>query len=291
MTSLADVIVADSSDLPGNPETARTALTEAVVSPPSTTDPAPTPTPSQDENVPEKFRGKSVKDVIEMYQNLESRAGAMANDLGVQRQLTDRLLDLKRSTDLQNNTPGKRRTEPVPVTANDILDRPQETLERVVGAKTAEVTEDVNARLAQFETRLAQQTFEARHPDYKSVVADPTFASWVQSSTIRLRAAAAANQGNWQIADELLSEFKTAQGGTRKTDQAPAKAEADLAGARRAALETSGSARGTDGKSTGGAKIYKRTDLMRLRITDPEAYYDEDFQNEILKAHSEHRVK
>jgi hypothetical protein len=293
---LADVIASDPADLPGNPENARTALTEAVTAtkaPEAPAAEAPASAPSKDANValPEKFRNKSVQDVVEMYQNLESRYGSMANDLGVQRQLTDRLLDLKRSTDLQKNTPEAKPKGP-PVTANDILDRPQETLERVVNERTAAVAEDVNARMARLEAGLAQQHFTARHPDFQSVVADPAFKSWVEGSRVRLRAAAAANQGNWEIADELLSEFKTAQGGIRKTDEQPAQAPvADLAGARKAALETSGNAGTADGRSNGGKKVYRRADLMRLRITDPEAYYDEDFQAEILSAHAEGRLK
>lgn len=293
MTSLADVLIADPSEVSGNSDAVIADLREAVTTTPAqdmkTTESKDTAAPATTD-VPEKFRGKSVKDVVEMYQNLESRLGVMANDLGVQRQLTDRILDLKRSDDLRKNTPAAERAKPVPVTANDLLDRPQETLERVVEAANSRVTEDVNARLARMEASLAQQTFTARHPDFQTVVAKPDFVSWVQASPIRLRAAAAANQGNWQIADELLTEFK---GGKQVTTE-PTEGKqpsADLAGARKAALETSGSAGTTDGKSSGGKKTYRRADLMRLRINDPEAYYDESFQNEILQAHAEGRVK
>lgn len=293
MTSLADVIVATEADLPGNPETARDALREAVLAPdaPAAASPTPSPAPAANESVvPEKFRGKTPQELIEMYQNLESVNGRMANDLGVQRQLTDRILDLKRNDDLKRNTPPAK--EAPPVTANDILDRPQETLERVIEARTGRLAEDVNARLARMEASLAQQTFTQRHPDYGQVTQDPKFIDWVKGSALRMRAYQAAGQ-NWAVADELLSEFKTAAGGTRRTDPTPpAEAPAaDLAGARRAALETSGNAGASDGKSGGGAKTYRRADLMRLRITDPEAYEDEGFQAEILKAYHEGRVK
>lgn len=298
MTTLADIFVAE-SDLPGNPETARAALTEAVAATknetPAATSPSASPAQAvNDADLPEKFRGKSIKDVVEAYQNLESRYGTMANDLGVQRQLTDRLLDLKRDNDLKRNTPPGEEKPPVPVTANDLLDRPQETLERVISARVAKATEDVNQRLSRMEAASAQQHFVSRHPDFQAVTSDPKFTDWVKCSAIRMRAAAAAHSGNWAIADELLSEFKTEQGGTRKTDETPATPEADLAGARKAALETSGNAggsSGTDGKSNGGKKVYRRSDLIRLRIQDPEAYYDEAFQAEIQLAHHEGRVK
>lgn len=281
--NLADVIVSDADEVvPGNPETKADEST--------TTKATATPAPAANEaDVPEKFRGKSQKELVEMYQNLESTYGRTANDLGVQRQLTDRLLDLKRSTDLQANTPAPAK-KVVPVTANDILDRPQETLDRVIEERVARVTTDVNERLARAEAALAQQTFAARHPDFQSTVQDQAFIAWVQASRVRLRAAAAANAGNWQIADELLSEFKDSQGTSRKTDSKPA-AEADLDGARKASLTTTGSAGGTDGKSNGGKEIFKRAELMKLRITDPEAYRDEDFQQRVLLAYAEGRVK
>lgn len=302
MTSLADVLVSD-DELPGNLEATRTSLREAVTDSTTANDPTnqsatAAATTATTDDVPEKFRGKSAKEVVEMYQNLESRLGTMANDLGAQRQLTDRLLDLtrKRDTDLQRNTPpAERKPALAPVTANDILDKPQETVERVVDARVSTVTEDVNTRLARAEAALAQTAFTLHHPDYTSVVNDPEFGEWVKGSAIRMRAAAAANQGNWQIADELLTDFKA---GLRKpaasADGAAGNKQpsVDLEGARRATLETTGSAGGkTDGKSGEGKKTYRRADLMRLRISDPEAYYDESFQNEILKAHSEGRVR
>lgn len=299
MTTLADVFVAD-DELPGNPDTARAALTEAVSSArsdaPAATAPTASPAPADNEvDLPEKFRGKSVKDVVAMYQNLESRYGTVANDLGVQRQLTDRLLDLKRDTDLRRNTPpGEAEKPPTPVTASDLLDRPQETLERAISARVAEATKPLHERLANMETASAQQHFASRHPDFQQVTADPEFISWVKGSQIRMRAAAAAHSGNWAIADELLSEFKDSKGSKRKTDATVETPTADLAGARKASLETSGNAggsNGTDGRSSGGKKVYRRTDLMRLRITDPEAYYDEGFQAEILQAHAEGRVR
>ena len=294
MTSLADLVVSD-LDAPGNSDTALSALREAVTAPEpaQTTTPTSTPSPAAADNddVPEKFRGKSRAEIVAMYQNLESTNGRMANDLGVQRVLTDRLLGLndKRLNDLTRNTPPEQR--PAPVTANEILDKPQETLDRAIDARLTRVTEDVNARLARTEAALAQTTFAGHHPDFQTVVQSPDFVAWVQSSPLRLRAASVANRGDWVVADELLTEFKNSR--PSKTDEAAPAAGADLDGARRASLTTSGAAgkTGADGKSNGGGKLYKRSDLMRLRIQDPEAYYDESFQAEILKAHSEGRVK
>lgn len=298
MANLANIVQDDSTSatFPGNSETARKALTHAVTGTGAETqNTEPTggksflDTPLTD-GVPDKFKGKTMKDILDSYTNLESTHGRMANELGTQRQLTDRLLDLKRDGDLsKNGQPAAPARQKLEVTAADILDKPAETLDRVMAQRETEFTRVVDQRLQRLEMTNAENAFKQRHTDFNEVCTGQQFGDWVRSSPIRLRAAAAANQGNWQIAGELLDEFKgsrtSADGAAAKTD---ATQTADLAGARRATLDTS-SGRGSDGASKGGT-VYKRTDLMKLRIEDPEAYYDEGFQAEILRAHAEKRV-
>lgn len=301
MATLADIVVEDAgeSTLAGNSETARKTLIEAIqegsntetatgTSQSSTSQASPLDLELSGETVPEKFRGKKFKDVLESYSSLESRLGTMANELGVQRQLTDRLLDLKRNDDLRKNTPTAQREKPQ-VTASEILDKPAETLDRVLTQREQAITEDVNRRLASLEMSIAESQFKARHSDFQDVVNSPAFSDWVRSSPIRLRAAAAANQGNWQIADELLSEYKSSKQTTTQARQATTTASADLEAARKVGLETSSGAGGNDGVKKG--KTYSRADLMRLRIEDPESYYDDAFQAEILRAYNDGRVK
>lgn len=302
MATLADIVVEDAAPLAGNSETARKALTEAITENAGASSESGTATQSartssvdalstvlDGDTVPEKFRGKSLKDVIDSYGNLESRLGSMANELGTQRQLTDRLLDLKRNDDLRKNTPPTR--EPPKVTASEILDKPAETLDRVLSQREEAITTEVNRRLASMQMSIAENTFKGRHPDFQQVVNDPTFSEWVRSSPIRLRAAAAANGGDWQIADELLSEFKSGRRSASTTTSESSRAAAggqNLAAARQATLESSTGAGGSDGVKKG--KTYRRADLMRLRIDDPESYYDDNFQAEILRAYHERRV-
>ena len=78
-----------------------------------------------DEELPENLRGKSVADIVRAYQESQSTIGRMANDLGTQRKLTDRLLDLKRESDLSGN--GRVR-EPVKVNSTELLDDPTRSM-------------------------------------------------------------------------------------------------------------------------------------------------------------------
>lgn len=298
MANLADIVVDDTSTSSvGNSERARKALTEDVegagtetetASPVVSGNESPLETVLAGDTVPEKFRGKKLTDVLESYSNLESRMGAMANDLGVQRQLTDRLLNLKRDDDLKRNTPPARQKPEV--TASELLDRPAETLDRVLTQREQSINEAVDRRLAQLQISQAEANFKRNHGDFQQIVNDPAFGDWLRKSPIRLRAAAAANSGDWTIADELFADYKAERGASASTRQtASSSSRQNLEAARSATLESSTGAQGSDGGKKG--KIYSRADLMRLRIEDPEAYYDDDFQAKILKAHQEGRVR
>jgi hypothetical protein len=237
---------------------------------------------ASEEEVPVKLRGKSLSEVAEMYANLESAYGRMANDLGTQRKMTDRLLDLKRETDLSNNSSTKK----VEIKSSELLENPTEALEKFTAARESKN----ESRLQEMEQRLAQSQFIAQHPDYQEVAADTGFADWVRASPIRTRAAQAAHNGDWGVASELLHEYKAG----RKVAKAPADDEevetedAARKGAQKASLE-SGS-QGSSGVSKKG-KVYLRRDLMRLRAERPEVWENEDFQREIISAYNEGRVK
>jgi len=50
-----------------------------------------------------------------------------------------------------------------------------------------------------------------------------------------------------------------------------------------------GASESRSGVSSGGGKIFKRADLINLKMRDPQRY--ESMQDEIFKAYSEGRVK
>ena len=119
--------IVEIEEVPGNIVQLEKDLAEAVIQPANSESPAPAAaTPAGDERLPPKLRGKKLEDIVDMYTNLESQMGRMANDLGQQRKLTDRLLDLKRETDLQSQTPPR-----VDLKGADLLENPTEALDRL----------------------------------------------------------------------------------------------------------------------------------------------------------------
>lgn len=236
-----------------------------------------------DEVLPAKLRGKSKREMAEMYQNLESTYGRMANDLGVQRKLTDVVLGLKREDDLSKNGGSKK----VTIKSDELLENPTEALERFQAPRDAENEQ----RIQRLETQLKAQAFVAQHSDYESIGKDPKFAEWIAQSPTRVRAAQSAQAGDWGSASDLLTEFK-AQRDANTTDDEELEAEEveekPLEKARKAGLESS--SQGSSGARKVG-KIFKRADLMKLHVERPDVYYSEDMQAEIVAAYAEGRVK
>jgi len=93
----------------------------------------------------------------------------------------------------------------------------------------------------------------------------------------------AADAYNFDAANELLSTWKD-RAMINKTQEVNEQAEAD----RKAALKA-GASESRSGVSSGGGKIFKRADLINLKMRDPQRY--ESMQDEIFKAYSEGRVK
>jgi len=236
----------------------------------------------EDDGMPSKLKGKTPQQIAEMYVNLESAYGRMANDLGTQRKMTDRLLDLKRDTDLGNNGQPTK----VEIKSSELLENPTEALERFSQAREAQSAK----RMDDLERSLAVQAFVAAHPDYQEYANNAEFAAWVNASPSRTRVAAVAANGDWSAAGDLLTEYKSASR-VAKTDDEDEEAD-DSAAARKAAKQASleSASQGTQGaKKTG--KVYRRADLMRLRAEKPDVWADEEFQSEIIRAYNEGRVK
>ena len=235
--------------------------------------------------IPEKFKGKSVEDIISAYQNLEALHGRVANELGQTRMSVDQLLHQKRENDLRaSGAQSVQAIKPKELTASDLLENPQQALDSFLQQRESTVTQELRDRLARQEATLAQQGFTARHPDWQQETNDPDFVNWARQTPYRQTLAARAAQEDLSAADALLTEYKSYKPLlTRATAQSQ-----NLAAARKVGLERSTTA-GEENRPTG--KIIRRADAMALRIRDPEKYESHAFQQELLRAIAEDRYK
>jgi hypothetical protein len=261
-----------------------------------TKEPAPEPEKKvKPDWVPAKFWDESKGEVLtekmaQSYVNLESSHGRMANDLGTQRKLTDRLLDLKRVDDLRLNggSPDPAKPALPQVKGTELLDDPAGVISRVVETVVQQRDTETAQKTAQQQAEERFNKFVTDHPDYVDLTATSEFQSWVQESPSRKRLSAIASRGDVDAADDLLVEFKS-RSKQPVTDDKKTQEAAGLEAARRVGLENGGASNAAASTKTG--KTYRRVDLLRLKQERPDDYYSESFQAEIIAAYNEGRVK
>lgn len=233
----------------------------------------------QEDNIPEKYRGKSVNDIVKMHQEAEKLIGRQAQEVGEVRKLADDLLKQQLSQrQSQLNTPEQQKQQqPQEV---DFFEDPNAAIKQAVSNHPDVLAAKQAA--AQFKALQAKSALEKKHPDFAQVVQDGEFIEWVKGSPLRLNLYAMANSGyDFTAADELLSTFKQIR--TVKTQQTQeAGQQVRKQNLKAAAVDTGGT-----GESS--KKVYRRADLIRLRMTDPNRY--DALQDEIMAAYAEGRVR
>jgi hypothetical protein len=134
----------------------------------------------------------------------------------------------------------------------------------------------------EFKKMQIQQKLNQEHPDFSNIVQDPEFAEWVKQSPIRLGLYAKADsEFDYDSANELLSTYKQLK--AVKTQQVKDTGNTVLKQNLKAASVDSG------GTGESSKRVYRRADLIRLRMNDPDRYAA--LEDEIMLAYSEGRVK
>ena len=225
--------------------------------------------------LPDKFQGKSMEDVISSYENLEKELGRKGQEIGELRKLTDGILQ-------QQLTTTKSGTEAQEEEDIDFFDDPNKAVSKAIEnhPKFREFEEQQKVQAASATTTQ----LKSAHPDYLEVVGDPKFQEWVQESPIRTELYVSAHNYDLNSAMELIGNWKE-----RSLISNTSEAEANKAAKRDQALKAGRGVSRTSSESQAGKKIYRRADLIRLRTNNPERY--ESLQDEILQAYSDGRVK
>lgn len=219
--------------------------------------------------IPDKFKDKSLEDVVNAYQNLEKEYGRRNSEVGELRKLTDQMLQLENQ---------KREEAPAykGIDVDSLLDDPNMAINSAI---------DSNPRLKALEEKLVgaeratgKKQFEAKHDDWQDIVNNPEFQGWIQGSKIRTEMFQRAHSNyEFDVADELFTMYKEASGIKRQES-----AKTTSKKLKQASVETG---------STNAVKrkVYRRADLINLRMTDPAKY--EAMEDDIMRAYSEGRVK
>jgi hypothetical protein len=222
--------------------------------------------------MPEKYQGKSLDDIIKMHQEAEKLIGKQAQEVGEVRKLADELI----KQNINKNQENIQQQEPEVDFFEDPKRAIQNTVDRhpdVLAAKQA---------TQEFKKMQIQQKLSKDHPDYVDIVQNNDFVNWVKESPVRLGLYAKADgEFDYDSANELLSTYKALRSIKSK------QVENDGKEVRKQSLKAASVDTGGSGESS--RRVYRRADLIRLKMTDPQRY--EALSDEIMKAYQEGRVK
>lgn len=263
----------------GNIDNLPTNNTEPDAGQQTPAEPAASVTP----DLPEKYRGKSLEEIIKMHQEAEKLIGRQAQEVGEVRKLADDLIKQQLDTKKNDVQPGTSQEI-------DWFEDPAKAVNQAV--ENNPVLKQLQEQQEQQAKAVALQTIEKQHPDFMSVAQSEDFAQWIQGSKVRMQLFAQANNYDVDAALELLGNYKSIKGvqaqqtqtAQKATEEAMKKTEVE---ARSKTLKAAGVQQGGSGEVT--KPIYRRTDLIRLKMTDPERY--NGMQEDIMQAYAEGRVK
>ena len=234
------------------------------------TEPVESTQPPEDD-VPEKYRGKSVKEVAQMHQELEKLLGKQSSEVGELRRAFDTVLKAQ----LEKQAPKQEEEDEV-----DFFTDPEKATARAIERHPK--VREAEQVATQYRQQTAVSKLQQQHPDMKEILSDNRFREWVSASKIRTQLFHQADQlYDTDAASELFSLWKERQQVVNQTAQAEKAV-------RKTAVKSAstGNARGSGEVSK---KVYRRTDIINLMANDPDRY--EQLSDEILKAYEERRVK
>ena len=226
-----------------------------------------------DDDIPEKYRGKSAKELARMHQEAEKLLGRQSSEVGELRKVVDSYIQTQLSTQAPQQ---EQEDDDV-----DFFVDPDKAVARAIERhpkirQAEEVTQ-------QYKKQNALSQLQQKHPDMQQILGDPKFAEWVKGSNVRTRLFVEADQQyDYEAANELFDMWKDRQGVVNQT-LAVEKQERK----QQVKAASTGNARGNpDGQVR---KIYRRADIIKLMKTDPDRYMA--MSDEIMQAYQEGRVK
>jgi len=231
----------------------------------------------QEPELPEKYKGKSVEDLVQMHQELEKFSGKQSTEVGELRKLVDEHIQTQL---VEQQAPQQQQLQDDEDDVDFFVD-PKTAVQRAIDNHPKIKEAQAYTEQAKKQATLAQ--LQQNHPDMETVLQDPKFAEWIKGSKVRTQLFVQADQGyDYDAANELFSLWKEKNQVVQQTAQAEKAA-------RKSAVKSAntGNARGT-GEGT-RKKVYRRADIIKLMRTDPERY--QSLSDELLKAYAEGRVR
>ena len=232
--------------------------------------------PVQEDNeddIPDKYKGKSVKEIVRMHQEAERAIGKQGSEVGELRRIVDDFVKAQTVTQKQQAPDVEEEV--------DFFTDPDKAIARAIEKhpKVRQAEElTVNMKRAE-----ALANLKSNHPDYTDVINDPAFGEWVAKSKVRQELFSRADRNyDFDSADELLTTWKERKQVVTQTQEIE-KVE------RKQAIKSASTGATKGSGETASKKVYRRADIINLMRTNPDRY--EQLAPEIMQAYAEGRVK
>ena len=225
-------------------------------------------------NIPEKYQGKSLEEVVQMHQEAEKLMGKQSSEVGELRRVVDDYIQAQLS---HQQAPVQQQEED----DIDFFTDPKSAVSKAI--ENHPKIREAEEYTQHYKKQSALAQLQSKHPDMQSILQDNKFAEWIKGSKVRTQLFVQADQQyDYDAADELFSLWKERAQVAQQTANVEKQARK-----QQVKSASTGNARGT-GEGT-RKKVYRRADIIKLMKTDPERY--QSLSNEIFQAYAEGRVK
>lgn len=231
-------------------------------------------TTEEADDIPEKYHGKDIKDIVRMHQEAEKLLGRQSSEVGELRKIVDDFVQTQLTKEQQAHA--STTTEEI-----DFFEDPQKAVEAAIAnhPKIKEA-ENVSQQLRRSE---AIARLKSEHPDFANIIKNEKFLEWVTKSKFRTDLLKRADQlYDFDAADELLSSWKERESIVKDTASQETKA-------RKESIKRASTGNTKGSSEAPSRKIYRRADIIKLMQTDPERYMA--LAQEIRQAYAENRVR
>jgi hypothetical protein len=227
--------------------------------------------------IPEKYAGKSMEEVIEMHQQSEKLMSKQSNEVGEQRKLIQSLIDA------QNKATEAAPPEETVTQEDNFFTDPVNAVNKAI-ENHPDVIKAREERMGNMQTHNLAALDKA-YPNWQETVQDSAFQKFIGDSAARTEMFRLADtEYRSDLAIELFDWYSSTEM-SKKTQEAKAEEKTKI----QSNLKKTSSETRSSGDSVGGKKIYRRADLINLQVSDPNRYAS--LADEIHSAYAEGRVK
>lgn len=249
---------------------------EAVLADEAKVEKPETKVDDEDAGIPDhlkhRLKGKTRADIAQLVAEQEKMISRQGQEVGEIRKLADELIrsQITKKPEIE---------KPVEV---DFFENPQLAIRKEI--ESSPVLQEVAQYAAMAKQNAARQELFSKHPDLPEIIKSSEFGSFLTENPVFGEMLADADKNfKPDIADAVLKAYKLVKG-ARTIPPEQVKADAELR-----KKEISSASVDAGGAGENSRKVYRRADLIQLRITNPSKYAA--MQDQIDAAYREGRIK